>query len=328
MCARSVDGGLSWGPGVPVYPKPEPTESCGAQHGHLAAAPDGTVYLPTSLCGTHPTVYISDDDGDTWRKSTIADMDIPFIDPSVSVDSAGNLYAAFIDERGRLFYATSRDNGGSWSRPVHVAREHTADLPVIVADAPGRVVIAYPATDDLPQGYETEGYRDGGDRALSEKVAWGANMTVSYNGLSGKPRFSTVVTTGSDPIGRGAMCVGDTPCDYLYDFMEAVIGPDGRPYASFVDGCLDACAKESLQESGWGEGLLVSLRLNRPLCRVRCWRYVPADAALDPSAAWNFALSPGRLESSRMHAVDPPRLRSLMRAASERRAISSNRGMP
>src|SRR5687767_10437795 len=58
MCARSLDGGLTWGPSVPVYPKPEPDKLCGSQHGHLAAGPDGKVYLPTSLCGTRPTIYI------------------------------------------------------------------------------------------------------------------------------------------------------------------------------------------------------------------------------------------------------------------------------
>lgn len=71
MCSRSLNGGLTWEPGTPVHENPGPQDDnlCGAQHGHLAAAPDGTVYLPTSLCGSRPTVFVSRDDGLTWQPS-------------------------------------------------------------------------------------------------------------------------------------------------------------------------------------------------------------------------------------------------------------------
>jgi hypothetical protein len=321
MCATSLDGGLTWGPSVPAYANSEIPGGTGAQHGHLAAGPDGTVYLPTSFGGTRPMVYISDDDGLTWRQSVIADMDTPFVDPTVSVDSKGNLYAAFIDERGWLYYATSTDNGAKWSKAVPVAEGYTTNMPVIVADAPGKAVIAYPATDDLDKGYNTKNYLDGGQQDV-QHVAWGANFTVTYNGLDAKPRFRTVVATGNDPIGRGRMCGRGTRCAYLIDFIEAIIGPDGRPYASFVDGCLDECSNDPIapQKSGTGVGLLTTLKSWPSLCASVCWRYKGASkTALSISKAFSFATSPAQRRASREHARLSPQMRRLQREATQRR---------
>jgi hypothetical protein len=322
MCSRSLDGGLSWEPSVPVYANTEVVNNCGAQHGHLANGPKGHVYLPTSRCGTRPQVYISGDDGQSWRQSIIADMDTPFVDPSVSVDKKGNLYAVFINENGFLFYATSRDNGKKWSKPAKIARSFTANMPVIVAGDPGKVVVAYPATNDLPKGYATKGYLDGEEDKLVKKVAWGANFTVTRNGLARRPDFKTTVSTGSDPIGRGRICVRATRCDYLIDFIEAVLGPDGRPYASFVDGCLDTCSKTPTgqQKSGTGLGLMTTLRSGKPLCKTTCWRYAGADKArIDMVGAWRFALSPTSAASSLEHSVLTAEERELQEKATQRR---------
>ena len=329
MCARSLDGGLTWEASVPAYPKPEPTKTCGAQHGHLTAAPNGTVYLPTSLCGTRPTVFISDDDGMSWRESRIADMDTPFVDPTVSVDAKGNLYAAFIDESGWLYFSTSGNKGKTWSKAARVAEGFTTNMPVIVAGDPGKVVIAYPATDDLNKGYETDNYTRGNQAALKETVSWGANLTVSHNALARKPKFETTVVTGNDPIGRGYICEAATRCEFLVDFIEAVIGPDGRPYASFVDGCLASCAKSPSGEQDFnstGVGLLATLQGGPRLCASTCWRYKQAaQAQMDQLEAWGFALSPAQREASRQHATLSPHLKALQRQATQRRLRAVSR---
>ncbi|MDQ4095242.1 MAG: glycoside hydrolase [Actinomycetota bacterium] len=322
MCSRSLDGGLSWGPAVPAYANEEAAQLCGAQHGHLAASPDGRVYLPTSRCGTKPMVYISDDDGMTWRKSVIANIDTPFVDPTVSVDSKGNLYAAFIDERGFLHYATSRNNGKKWSNSIKVARGWTANMPVIVAGDPGKVTITYPGTNDLPKGYGTKGYADGPptDKWV-RNVAWGANFTTSTNGLSKKPRFRTTIATGRDPIGRGQMCVAATRCEYLVDFIEAVIAPNGLPYASFVDGCLGRCARswKGPQKEGTGIGVLATTHGPR-LCKNVCWRYRGAGrATFDPVAAVTFAQSPEQIAASLEHADISAREQALIEEATKSR---------
>lgn len=326
MCATSVDGGLTWGPSVPAYLNEGPGqtgEACGAQHGHLANGPDGKVYLPTSACGTYPMVYITEDDGLTWRKSVIAEMATPFVDPSVSVDSKGNLYAVFIDERGFLHYSTSRNDGQKWSKPIAIAEGYTANMPVIVAGDPGKVFIAYPATNDLPKGYDTKGYLDGNPADLMKKVAWGANMTVTINGLDDNPTFKTTVTTGSDPIGRGRICTRATRCNYLIDFIEAVIGADGHPYASFVDGCIDDCAKSAAgpQINGTGVGLLATLP-DVKLCATICWRYKGAGklaGTFDLARAMQHANDPAAAAISYEHSHLAPKLRDLMADAAASR---------
>lgn len=323
MCARSLDGGLTWGPSVPVYPKPEPTEGCGSQHGHLTASPDGKVYLPTSLCGTKPTVFISEDDGLTWRESVIADMNTPFIDPTVSVDSKGNLYAAYVDESGWLYFSSSKNDGVKWTKPVRVAKGYTANMPVIVAGDPGKVSIAYPGTNDLSKGYKTKGYLDSpADPELMEKIAWGANFTTSYNALGANPKFKTTVSTGSDPIGRGRMCSNGTRCSYLVDFIEAVIGPDGRPYASFADGCVGECSRSAkgTQVAGTANGLLTTLATGPRLCSSVCWRFKGAPkSGIDPTAAFRFAQTPEQRRSSMGHATVTAEQEALMRRASKSR---------
>ena len=323
MCATSLDGGLTWGASVPAYANEEVDNLCGAQHGHLAAGPRGHVYLPTSRCGTKPMVYISGDDGLTWRKSVISNKNTPFVDPTVSVDARGNLYAAFIDEAGWLYYATSRDNGKKWSKAIKVARGYTTNMPVIVAGDAGKAAIAYPATDDLVRGYKTKGYADGPARPwVNKKVVWGANYTVTTNGLDRKPRFRTVVATGSDPIGRGVVCVNATRCAYLVDFIEAVLGPDGRPYASFADGCIKKCSRtwKGEQIDGTGVGVMTTLSSGPRLCKKICWRYKGARRnGIDLTAAYQYATSPVTARSSLEHARLTPQEESLRDEATRRR---------
>ncbi|MDQ3991157.1 MAG: glycoside hydrolase [Actinomycetota bacterium] len=322
MCSRSIDGGVTWQPSVPAYDNPHLTSLCGAQHGHLAAGPDGTVYLPTSRCGTRPEIFISRDDGLTWQQSVVSNINIPFVDPTVSADSEGNLYVSFIDESGWLYYSVSRNGGGSWSEPVRIAEGWTTQMPVIVAGDPGKVVVAYPATDDLPEGFATTGYG-----SSSTGVAWGANFSVSYNGLDENPTFETVVATGDDPIGRRNVCGRGTRCNILIDFIEAVIGPDGYPYASFVDGCLGACVtnQSSGNKSGTGVGLMTTLVSGTPLCEETCWRYRPsgpvasAFGAEDRQDALTVASA---IEASRGLALDTPELRRL-RAQADRRRVKA-----
>jgi len=48
LCARSDDGGLTYGPPIPIYN----SDSCGGIHGHVKVGPDGAVYVPNKTCGT------------------------------------------------------------------------------------------------------------------------------------------------------------------------------------------------------------------------------------------------------------------------------------
>src|SRR5437016_2008266 len=58
FCSRSDDGGLTFGPGVPIYTfttangvdRPVAPGTCGGLHGHVRVAPDGTAYVPNEKC--------------------------------------------------------------------------------------------------------------------------------------------------------------------------------------------------------------------------------------------------------------------------------------
>lgn len=277
MCSRSLDGGLTWSPNTVVHVNEDISKLQGTQTGHLAAAPDGTLYLPTSLGGDFPTVYVSRDDGLTWTKRVIANIDTPFTDPSISVDVEGTAYAAFVNEAGALFTSFSKDLGATWSPAAVATQGITATLPVINVGDPGRIVISYPGTDDLTEGWGSEVI----DGAVE---AWDAFMTVSYDATSVAPTFETVKVS-SDPLERGHACVRGGRCTYQTDFIEAVIAPNGRPYASFADGCTsnacinNASATNNEPTPGGGNGVVATLtKMPMPLCATRCARYGPAPA--------------------------------------------------
>ena len=67
-CALSADGGVTFGPGVPIYA----FSGCSGLHGHLKVSPkDGTVYVPNAICGTTQGVLVSENNGITWTLRTV-----------------------------------------------------------------------------------------------------------------------------------------------------------------------------------------------------------------------------------------------------------------
>src|SRR6266404_242979 len=67
-CSRSDDGGLTFGPGVPIF---NPTQCNGGIHGHVKVAPDGTVYVPNTACSVGDATQgfaVSTDNGLTWTE--------------------------------------------------------------------------------------------------------------------------------------------------------------------------------------------------------------------------------------------------------------------
>src|SRR6266404_1044994 len=58
FCSRSDDGGLTFGPGVPIYlfttvsgvDRPVAPGTCGGLHGHARVSPGGTAYVPNEKC--------------------------------------------------------------------------------------------------------------------------------------------------------------------------------------------------------------------------------------------------------------------------------------
>jgi hypothetical protein len=66
-CASSRDGGLTFGPGVPIYT----IAQCSGLHGHVMVARDGTAYVPNADCGGRHGVSVSTNNGLTWSIRTV-----------------------------------------------------------------------------------------------------------------------------------------------------------------------------------------------------------------------------------------------------------------
>lgn len=250
-CGRSLDGGLTWSPLPPAFVLVK--DGCNSSLGHLAASPDGVLYLPKGNCG-QPEVFVSDDDGLTWTKRVVStDVDAWGHEVRVAVDEGGNVYAFWQGDDGLPYLAASTDQGATWTKARNVAFANLTgmDFPSIAAGAAGHVAFAYAGTS-YPKPYEVEG-----DDALTPQLAqpvdiaeftWHAYVGVSTNALDENATFVTV-TAGApgDPISRGEC--GRIRCDGLGDFLSITIGPDGRPWAAFADACVDDCAKPDGQEN-------------------------------------------------------------------------------
>lgn len=235
-CARSLDGGASFGAFVPrVF------GGCGGATGHGTAGPDGRIYLGTSGCGDRPTVAFSQTDALSWQSRVIdRGSEVFGHDVEVAVDEAGNVYALWIDEDTRdLRLAASTDHGRTWTDPVtgiEPSDVETTSFRTIAAGADGRIALAYygSASDTL------------GDNGVPDDATWSAYVTVSTDATAATPTFeSTATNPAGDPVARGE-CSIENRCsppeqDGVGDFIDVIVDDDGRPWATLVDVCNGAC---------------------------------------------------------------------------------------
>jgi hypothetical protein len=280
MCSRSLDGGLTWTPATMAWPNDKLVPAlCGTQTGHLAAAPDGTIYLPTSDCGTFPYVAVSRDDGLTWTKVKVANTAMPFDDPAVAVDKSGNVYVAYYDKVGQVWFSTSRDAGKTYSAPVKMVSERvTAGKLAMTVGDDGKIAVAHVSSGSIPGQEPGKAALSTADKA---QVRWGAFMTTSTDALSASPTFQTLEVTGTDALFKSAAACGPAfRCTYIVDFIEATITPDGRPYGAFVDGCTSVQCRTGTAgnnvTANAGIGVVASLDVD--LCEARCPRMGAAPA--------------------------------------------------
>lgn len=233
-CALSVDGGLTFGPAVPMYTFLE----CAGLHGHVKVGPAGTVYVPNADCNgvENPNengFTLSEDNGTTWEVRTVpGSVGTGGSDPSVAIAEDGTVYLGFVDGDEIPAVAVSPDRGKSWPRVYDVGSMvgvKNAVFPALVAGAAGRAAMAFYGTTT------------GGEvNQFDSEGVWHLYVAHTYDdGMS----WITVNATPDDPLQRGGIHLGGGSFIHrnLLDFFDADYDPEGRVVVGYADGCVGAC---------------------------------------------------------------------------------------
>jgi hypothetical protein len=234
FCSLSVDGGMTFGVGVPLY-----LNSCGGIHGHVKVSPDGTVYVPNLNCPdsqnvARQAVVVSPDNGLSWTAKLIPDSQSSGGlggDPSVGIGAGNTVYFGYVDADGHPKMAVSKDHGDTWTKSVDLGRDffiQNAEFPEVVAGDDDRAAFAFYGTPT-----------PGNDQDPHFPGVWHLFVAMTYDG--GKT-WTTVDTTRGFPIQRG--CIwnggGSNRCRNIDDFVDATIDKQGRVLVGYSNGCADA----------------------------------------------------------------------------------------
>ncbi|HEY2801743.1 MAG TPA: PKD domain-containing protein [Chthoniobacterales bacterium] len=235
FAARSDDGGLTFGPGVPMWN----ITQCGGLHGHIKVGPDGTVYVPNKSCtdGTIPTmgasVAVSRDNGLTWTIKEIHEGSYVAgsgdTDPSVGIGADNTLYVGYQNSDGHAHIAVSTDHGDTW-HDVDVGQGvvENSVFPEVVAGDGDRAAFGF-------LGTSTAGGYQGTDTFTG---VWYYYIATTFD--RGQT-YTLVDATNGDPVQIGSICTGGTTCGgdrNLLDFNDIQLDAEGRVVAAYADGCV------------------------------------------------------------------------------------------
>jgi len=242
-CARSDNGGMSYGPIVPIYDSV--TSRCVGLHGHPKVAPDGTVYVPNKGCGLDTPVIgqglvnmvVSEDAGMTWTIRAVPDSTGGLSskgDPSVGIDKAGTVYLAYQDlDTNHLRVAVTHDKGATYSPSVDVgalAGVNYSVFPAATAGDAGRAAVAF--FGSTYNGTNTN-FED-----MSFPGIWYLYVATTYDGGN---TWAVTNATPDNPI-QGFGGIGNSGDNRNhYDFIDAQIDTLGRVIATNSIGCSAAC---------------------------------------------------------------------------------------
>jgi len=266
-CARSLDGGLTWSPWEDfVTGARARSDGCASGlTGFGTTGPEGTIYLPTAIeydggCGGEglPLVTTSTDNGRTWDPVVVSDeVGALGHEVRVAVDDQGTVFAAWIDGDHQPYVAHSTDQGSTWSDPVPVGPPsvEVTSHPSVAATGDGGVAVSYIGTETAPAN-------DGGYGAVPGDARWNAYLSALYDATAPDLEVTTVtVNPAEDPIALGEC--GGTRCRAddgagIGDFLDVTIDDEGRPWAAYVDVCLEGCPDEDTSRDD-GRGVVGTL---------------------------------------------------------------------
>ncbi|MEY2547384.1 MAG: hypothetical protein QOG48_2501 [Verrucomicrobiota bacterium] len=244
QCARSDDGGQTFGPAVPIF---TPTQCLGGTTGHVKVAPDGTVYVPNYTCGLssgRQGVAVSLNNGITWEEFNVPDTGQPkagILDPSVAVglndvgklpgQTTNTIYLGYIDSDGHAYAATSHDHGQNWINVTDVGAAFNIEngtFPAVVAGDDNRAAFGFLGTTTL------------GNASTDANFAgvWHLYIATTYD--SGA-HWVTIDATPDSPVQVGPVCNGGTFCSTprnLLDFNGFDLDSQGRGLYGLAIGCV------------------------------------------------------------------------------------------
>ena len=242
MCQRSLDLGMTWGPGVPAYTGQSAT-GCSGLHGHVHIANNGTAWLPVNQCNGSQGGAISTDGGLTWNEFVVTGSrsQANGADPSIALDSDNTAYYCYVNNEpvadgqppeGHVHVKVSKDGGATWINDYDIGAAHgivNAAHTEAVGGSPGRAACGFFGTNK------------GGDyQAQSFPGQWYAFIASTYDG--GRT-WTTVNATPNDPVQSktGIWQQGGGNQDRnLLDFNEITVDAKGHPLYGYSDGCVSS----------------------------------------------------------------------------------------
>jgi hypothetical protein len=275
-CALSLDGGLSYGPAVPIYT----VEQCGGLHGHIKVGPDGTAYVPNKGCGGQAAVVVSEDNGMTWSVRPVPNSLAGNSDPSVAISHGGRVYLAFADNDKHPVVAVSDDRGHNWHNVYDVgtpAGIQNVAFSEMVAGDDNRALMAFLGTSS-PGG-------------LQGRAFPGVWYMYTASTFDGGQTWQLSNATPNDPVQRGPIWLqgGGEISRNLLDFNDATIDNQGRVLIAFADGCIGPCAQAPASARGNSYTQIASI-----LRQTGGRRMVAANDTADPTLPATPALTVSR----------------------------------
>ena len=230
QCAVSSDGGLTFGPTVPLQ--------CGyvnpGLHGSVHVAPNGVAYVPFKHCGTLNGVAVSTNNGVSWASRPIpgAFSAAKGFDPDVATTRSNWAYVAYPTSGNGVGVALTKNNGAAWTNFGDVAAAagvKSSAFHEMIAGDDNRSAVAY-------LGSTT----DGDPHAPGFPGVW--HLYVTYTWDAGASW--TTVKTSTNVVQRGWICADGTGCGQgrnLLDFIDAQVDAQGRVVVGYADGCIGTC---------------------------------------------------------------------------------------
>lgn len=236
-CNTSYTGGQTWNTPTEVFGDSTP---CGAIHGHIRVAPDGTMYVPQNNCsGGHQGMARTQDNGATYTYRVVPDSTAPAAstgtDPSLDSSSDNTLYYGYEDGGGHPKIAVSFDHGNTWGTSADVGTPFgitNSKFPEVIAGDGGRAAFAFLGAN-CPS---TQTGCSAGDQSPNFTGVWYLYVAFTYDhGAS----WQVVNATPGNPVQRG--CIwnggGTNPCRNLLDFNDITVDHSGHVYVAYTDGC-------------------------------------------------------------------------------------------